>query len=462
MRNKILSIIIVSFCLYTSITFNSGCAQIGAPTGGIKDSIAPVLVKASPDTNALNFKDTRITLTFNEYVEVQDIQTNILVSPLQKSNPSITNNLRTITIRLRDTLLPNTTYSINFGNAIKDINEGNVYPNFTYVFSTGSTIDSLSVEGKVFLAETGLPDSTLNVLLYRNLSDTAVQKLRPDYMARVKGDGTFRFDHLRAGTFNIYALKDGDGGRTYNSKTEPFAFSDSPVVVNTTTTPVTLFAYAEEKAREGNTASVLRAAVERRLRYSSSLSGQQDILQPLSLTFNNRLTAFDTTLINLTDTNQNKITDARPTLDSTRKILSFSPTWKPGEAYMLIINKDAVQDSTGNKLAKTDTIRFIAKTDADYGRITLRFNNYDAARRLVLQFVVAGAVRFSFPLTSAEWTNKRFLPGEYELRILYDANQDGLWTPGDYSKRLQPEKVVTLPQKIAIRADWDNERDITL
>jgi hypothetical protein len=460
MKNRILSILGLSILLYSAVTFNTGCAQIGAPTGGTKDTLAPILVKATPDTNSLNFRETRITLTFNEYVEVQDLQNNILVSPLQKSNPNISNNLKTVTIRLRDTLLPNTTYSINFGNAIKDVNEGNIYPDFTYVFSTGNSIDSLALDGKVVLAETGMADSTLSVLLYRNTNDTAVQKIKPDYMARVKGDGSFRFQHLPQGEFKIYALKDGDGSRTYNSRTELFGFLDSAVTVSLQTNPVTLYSYAEEKTKETTTTSVLRALVERKLRYSTNLSGSQDLLQPLILTFNNRLKVFDSSLISFTDTFYNKITNVSPVLDSTKKIVTLDPAWKPGEFYVLIINKDAVQDSTGNKLSKTDTLRFAAKTDADYGRVTLRFTNYNQAKNPVLQFVSNQLLKFSFPLTGPEWTNKRFPPGEYELRILNDDNKDGLWTPGNYSKKLQPEKVITLPQKLSIRADWDNERDI--
>ncbi|HSN61141.1 MAG TPA: Ig-like domain-containing protein, partial [Ferruginibacter sp.] len=211
MKNKIITGVGLFIALYISVTFNSGCAQIGAPTGGVKDTLAPLLVRATPELRKLNFEGNRITLTFNEYVEVLEAQANVLVSPLQKTNPTINYSLKTVTIKLRDSLLPNTTYSIQFGNAIKDINEGNVFPNFTYVFSTGNTIDSLSLKGKVLLAETGLADSTINVLLFRNTNDTAVQKLKPDYMARLKGDGSFIFNNLRAVNFKVYALKDGDG-----------------------------------------------------------------------------------------------------------------------------------------------------------------------------------------------------------------------------------------------------------
>ncbi len=111
---------------------------------------------------------------------------------------------------------------------------------------------------------------------------------------------------------------------------------------------------------------------------------------------------------------------------------------------------------------KADTINFTAKKNEEYGRVVLRFKNYDQAKNPVLQFISNSKIVYTFALTGAEWTNAFILPGEYELRILFDENKDALWTPGNYLKKLQPEKAVTLPQKLPIKADWDNERDITL
>ena len=128
-----------------------------------------------------------------------------------------------------------------------DNNEGNPLKDFTYVFSTGNTIDSLTLSGKVIIAETGKADSTIIAMLYRNADDSAVQKRKPDYIARLNGDGSFNFINLPAGNFKIYALKDGDGGKTYNSKKELFAFADAAITVSAKTEPVLLYASAEEK-----------------------------------------------------------------------------------------------------------------------------------------------------------------------------------------------------------------------
>jgi len=120
-----------------------GCANIIPPEGGYRDSIPPLLVKASPEDSSKNFKDTRITITFDEFLaQLDNIRENLIVSPVPKTDPEVEVKLRTVIVKLKDSLESNTTYTLNFGNAIKDMNEGNVAKNFTYIFSTGSTFDS--------------------------------------------------------------------------------------------------------------------------------------------------------------------------------------------------------------------------------------------------------------------------------------------------------------------------------
>ena len=215
------------------------------PTGGPRDSLPPVLVRATPNDFATNFAANRIVLEFDEFVDVQNTFENVLVSPTPNNLPVVNYRFRTVNIRIKDTLEPNTTYSINFGDAIKDVNEGNILKNFTYVFSTGSIIDSNTVAGKVIMAETGKVDSTLIVVLHRNLDDSAVVKEKPRYIAKLDGNGNFEFRHLPEGTFALYAIPN-EFSRRYDDTTKPFAFADTPI--NTTNnTPVTLLAYSIPK-----------------------------------------------------------------------------------------------------------------------------------------------------------------------------------------------------------------------
>jgi len=444
-----------------------GCAQIGAPTGGPRDSLPPVLVSSSPKLLTTNFSGNKITLVFDEYVDVQDVLNNVLVSPYPKNTPVVEFKLRTVTVKLKDTLLPNTTYSINFGDAIKDNNEGNPFRNFTYVFSTGNTIDSLQLGGKVIIAETGKKDSTIIALLYRNVDDSAVQKRKPDYIARLDSAGNFRFTNLSAGNYKLYALLDGDGNKSYNSKIELFAFLDSEVVVTDSTAPVTLYAYAEEKdikktAQATSGTAKTNAQADKKLRYTTNLSNfVQDLLTDLIITVNKPLKTFDPKKIILTDTNFNKI-NSTVTIDSTQKIIRIQSKWLADSHYKLVISKEAISDSTGLELTKSDTLRFLSKKEADYGNLVLRFSNLKTESHPVLQFVRDQEIFKSVPITAATWSDKLFVPGEYELRILFDANNNGVWDPGNYTKKIQPEKAITLDKKLSIKANWDNERDIKL
>lgn len=450
--------------IYIVATGISGCAQIGAPTGGPRDSIPPVLVSAVPKLLTTNFKGNKITLIFDEYINVLDVQKNVLVSPFPKTFPIIDFKLKTVTVKLKDTLLDNTTYAINFGNAIVDNNENNPFKDFTYVFSTGTTIDSLKLSGTVLMAETGKPDSTLQALLYRNANDSSVEKRKPDYIAKINSNGKFTFTNLSEGIYRVYALKDGDGGKTYNSKIESFAFADTDIVVAGATDSVTLFAYEEEKEKKKIPAITAKSAADKKLKFTPAPSKNlsQDLRSDFELHFNNTLKIFDTTKIVLTDTNNNKIEGISISLDSTRKIISIKNKWPVDTYYRLIINKDAVSDSANNLLAKSDTFHFKSKSESDYGSLTLRFTKLDLAKHPVIQFLSTTEIVRSIPVTGPTWSDKLFVPGEYELRILYDANNNGIWDSGNYAKKIQPEKAVTLDKKLTIKADWDNERDIEL
>ena len=462
MRSKHLFFSLFIFSLsYIIAISNAGCGQVGMPTGGPKDSIPPRLVNASPALKSTKVTGNKITLTFNEYIDLKEPQTNILISPLPKKQPLIDFKLKTVTVKLRDSLLPNTTYSINFGNAIVDNNEGNPLGNFVYVFSTGNQIDSFMLSGKIIIAETGKYDSTIQAMLYRKTDDSAVQKNRPDYVARLSGDGSFTFVNLPAGNFNVYGLKDGDGGKTYNSKKEIFAFSDAPVNVSEKTEPVILYASALEK--EGSNFKTTKPAFSKRLLYTSASSLQgQDLLSPFELNFNNPLKKFEQAKLILRDSNYKPIPAASWTIDSSRTKLILTAKWQEAMDYRIIMDTTAIIDSANNHLTKADTIRFTTKQQSDYGNVVLRFSNLDLAKHPVLQFVQGEEVKKSYSLTTAEWGNKFVVPGEYEIRILFDDNNNGKWDPGDYTKKRQPEKAITLKDKLAVKANWDNERDIKL
>ena len=143
--------------------------------------------------------------------------------------------------------------------------------------------------------------------------------------------------------------------------------------------------------------------------------------------------------------------------------MSINYPWKEQSQFRLILPKDAILDTGGNGLVKTDTLRFSTKKEADYGSIRLRFSNINLQKHPVLQIFQSDKLVESIPLTSYELVRKLFRSGSYELRILYDANQNGVWDTGSFGKiKKQPETVQLITKPLAVRANWDNEVNIGL
>lgn len=456
------------FTIIVSSVFllNTGCANMIPPTGGPRDSLPPVLINAVPADSTTNFSADRITLYFDEYIELQNVFENVIVSPLPKSVPAITHKLKTINIRLKDTLEVNTTYSINFGNAIRDVNEGNVLQDFTYVFSTGRQLDLYTITGRVLMAETGMVDSTLIVVLHKNLDDSAVVKEKPRYLTKVNGDGFFEFRNLAPAKYAIYALPN-EFSRRYDDTTKPFAFADS-AVNSADSSRVTLYAYTLPKIDTVSRAVAAPAKSQaqqsnRPLKFSSNLeSGTLDLLQNLVLVFDRYATTIDSTKVSLTDKEYNNQSFSLRR-DTTATGVIVAHTWKPGTEYNLIIDSTAFSDSLARHLATTDTVNFVTKRNEDYGSVRIRFTNLDLSKHPVLQIVQNNKIVTAAKLTEREWSSKLFLPGEYDLRILYDRNNNGKWDAGSFfNGRIQPERVLHLNTDLKVRANWDNEKEIIL
>ena len=464
---SILILLVLIFSMFTG----PGCANIIPPAGGPRDSLPPILVKTSPADSTRRFTEKKIVFAFNEFVEVQSPQENLIVSPLPRSFPTVEFKLNTVTVKLKDTLESNTTYLIQFGNAIKDFNEGNVLKDFNYTFSTGNYIDSLEISGNVVLAETGKLDTTLTIMLHTSADDSAVVKDKPRYIARMDAKGNFKFQNLPPKTFYLYALKDEGGTKRYFKDNQLFAFASAPVVPGTKTQPITLYAYSSKPAVSGvpnlniaNKNSKGFATNDKRLKYSSNLTGmQQDLLGVFKLTFELPLAVFDSSKLTLfTDSSFIPVPKYSWQLDSTKKILALKIDWKENSNYNLILDKEFATDTAGRKLLKTDTISFHSRKTAEYGSLKLRFKNLDLKKNPVLQILQGELVYKSFPLTGTELAQALFLPGDYDLRLLFDENKNGIWDPGEFfGKHKQPEKVKTLDRKISVKAGFDNEFDIS-
>lgn len=206
------------------------CTNIGNPSGGPIDKTPPIFMRSNPTPNAVNVKDRKIEIFFDEIVTLKDPSTKIIVSPAQTEMPRMSALGRKVTVELVDSLLPNTTYTIDFSNSIQDNNEGNAIDNFAFAFSTGSVIDSMRVSGYVLDSRTLEPMQSVVVGLQSNLADSAFHKEKLQRVALTNDRGQFTIRNVSPGSYHIFALKDLDRDYKFGNPTEDIAFLDSIIV----------------------------------------------------------------------------------------------------------------------------------------------------------------------------------------------------------------------------------------
>lgn len=206
------------------------CSNIGNPSGGPIDKTPPIFMRSNPTPNAVNVKDRKIEIFFDEIVTLKDPSTKIIVSPAQTEMPRMSALGRKVTVELVDSLLPNTTYTIDFSNSIQDNNEGNAIDNFAFAFSTGSVIDSMRVSGYVLDSRTLEPMQSVVVGLQSNLADSAFHKEKLQRVALTNDRGQFTIRNVSPGSYHIFALKDLDRDYKFGNPTEDIAFLDSIIV----------------------------------------------------------------------------------------------------------------------------------------------------------------------------------------------------------------------------------------
>ena len=204
----------------------AACASMGSPTGGPRDEDAPRFVRANPAPGSVNVSRQRIEIEFDEIVNVKDAFSKVVSSPPSSQPPRVSSLGRKVRIDYQDTLLPNTTYTIDFGNAIEDNNEGNKLQNFTYTFSTGDEIDTLQISGMVLGAQNLEPQQGILVGVYSSLSDTTFSKLPFERMAKTDDRGRFTIMGLAPGDYSIFALNDLDNDYKRANPEEAMAFYD--------------------------------------------------------------------------------------------------------------------------------------------------------------------------------------------------------------------------------------------
>ena len=224
--------ILIAASLLLSALLAQRCANAVAPTGGPQDTMPPVVVDAVPENRNINFIGKKIEITFDEYITLENANQNVLISPPLNEKSDIKLHNKTVVVKFKEDLAPNTTYTINFGSSIKDLHEGNPFKDYVYSFSTGEFIDTLSIAGTILNAEDKKPVENAYVSLYasdRDNLDSLPLSAKPNYISKTDKEGKFRLEGLADQKYLVFALKDVNSNLYFDLPNEEVAFLDTLV-----------------------------------------------------------------------------------------------------------------------------------------------------------------------------------------------------------------------------------------
>ncbi|MCF8464547.1 MAG: Ig-like domain-containing protein [Flavobacteriales bacterium] len=231
-----------------SILLLFGCAQQVAPTGGPKDETPPKILSETPANLSTDFNSNQIVISFDEFIQLQSPAEQVVISPPMLQSPSYQLKNKSLVVKFEQELSPNTTYTINFGEAIRDNNEGNILANYTYVFSTGAHLDSMQVKGKLIDAVTGEAEKDALVMLYKIDNDSLPIDTIPDYFTRSLEDGSFLIKYIGNQPYKIFALKDENANYRFDVREEKIGFLDSLILPYTPAVAVVADTTASDSA----------------------------------------------------------------------------------------------------------------------------------------------------------------------------------------------------------------------
>lgn len=514
------------------------CASKVRPTGGDKDVTAPVVKNYSPALYSTNFKSRQIIINFDEYVQLKEPFKQIIISPLISPNATFAIKKKSLYIELPDSLFKNTTYTINFGASVVDVNENNVIENFQYVFSTGSIIDSLKVSGKLVLAKDNSPQKDVVVMLHKNLTDTSFISNIPNYICRTNELGVFELQNISPGKYNMYALLEENNNYKYDRPEELIAFEQTSFSVpDSTGHYLRIFKNAPLKLKILNNTSgglgkqviifnqpvnpelLNIQCIEQEIEFRKDFSGRKDTLallwknyelEKFSLAVNYDRNVIDTLKVS----NSTNVKQRGGTKKTTTPKLNIKPNFAQSSLLhrhipfsisftnpVFSINNDSImlladsipvpeftlvlEDSSNYKAGSSyafeddvtyniqfwpgafidyfentnDTIVYTCsvKPERQYGSMQINFSGIDYEKENLLLQILKGEDKLyrqeniTGPSLELEYLN----PDSYTLRLISDANQNGVWDTGDYTTKLQPEFVLNYGSPINVRANWD-------
>lgn len=465
------------------ICLAAGCANIVPPTGGKKDVIPPKLVDVAPADSQRNQKVSKIVLHFDEYVTVSDITNQVHISPLIDAPLKVIGAYKRVTVTIPDSLLQeNTTYRISFGNAIKDVHEGNPFTNYVYSFTTGNYFDSLKIRGKVFDASTGLPDSSATIFLYPASSyDSAVVRKKPMYVNKVNADGTFEINGLPEKSFRIYAVRDKNGNLIYDGVREGewIGFSNeiiTPATDSVKNVELRMFPEGKDttKASAATGLGMRRGEVQKPkasgkenegLSYSVAVDTSDlrkrttEITKPIAITFSQIPETIVHEKIFLSYDSSGVSVEAPVSIDfdtATHKMMQIHTAWKENSVYTLRLIKGFAKDSTGKDVMPSKYV-FRTKRDDDYGTLDIHLPTKYYGKGYVLQVMMNSKdTLYQKPVLDTMIHLPRLMPGIYTFSVIVDKNENGIWDSGDLFGKKQPEMVIPYNSSVTLKPGWQN------
>lgn len=209
------------------------CARIVKPPGGPKDEVSPTVLMSSPEHKSVSFQGDKIIVEFDEFIRIDNLESELVISPMMDPKPDVFMRGKKMIIKLNAPLKEDRTYNFSFGDALKDITEGNPLTGFEYTVATGAVLDSLSISGTVFDAFTGENKENIWLQLYTSPIDSLFKTEKPEYIAKTRLEGQFGFSALPAGTYYLYALDDQNSNYIYDLPNETIAFLEKPISIDT-------------------------------------------------------------------------------------------------------------------------------------------------------------------------------------------------------------------------------------
>ncbi len=455
---RIFAIFFISFLVFS-------CAKIVTPSGGKKDTTPPEFVESKPYQNSVNFKDKEIKIEFDEYIVLENPINKVLISPQIQPTPEIVSNLKSIHVKGLDSLKENTTYIIDFADAIKDYNEGNRLNGFSFAFSTGNHIDTLWYEGKVLEAFELKPIANRYVLLYSTF-DTSYMKNNPaDYLTKTDSNGVFRFHNLADKKYKLLILDDKNQNKIYDLPNEGIGFSNEiliPYISDSTSNEKLLkqkFYYTEFKEeqiedKKSQVRSLKKDTIFNIPRVEKDTVDYYKGAYTLIMHDTLQSETIPALLIQEKDSLQAQFAK---TNDS---IYSLEYALETGKNYEIIINK-GVATTIHNQINTEYKHRFYYSTQYDYGNLII--NIKDSVENCYVLYLCKPNGEIAQEKTLLQGEKKVLFDnvkeGAYRLKISIDRNCNKKWDKANFSKQEEAEKVLLFDKVLSIKKAWTIEEE---